>query len=100
MTYLSKWRVHRVGQGQNAFRVSRNMADCQRDVWGYYPTLEQATNALFAAQTAPDAAGLLRQKAAAPIKPRKPQAPCDVGLFSDDPDQLDLVSWLTEQTEE
>jgi hypothetical protein len=47
-----------------------------------------------------DIANLLRQKAAAPIKPAKPQKPCDVGLFSDDADQIDLVSWLTEQTEE
>lgn len=50
--------------------------------------------------TAPDVGGLLRQKAAAPIKPRKPQSACDIGLFSDDADQLDLVSFFTEQTEE
>jgi hypothetical protein len=31
---------------------------------------------------------------------RKPQQPCDIGLFSDEADQLDLVSWFTEQTEE
>lgn len=49
-------------------------------------------------QTAPNIAGLLRQKAAAPIKPTKPQKDCDIGLFSDDADQLDLVSWLTEQS--
>jgi hypothetical protein len=56
--------------------------------------------AIWIKQTAPDVAGLLRLKASAPIKPRKPQIPCDVGLFSDDADQLDLVSWFTEQTEE
>lgn len=50
--------------------------------------------------TPADIAGLLRIKAAAPIKPRKEQTPCDIGLFSDDADQLDLVSWFTEQTEE
>jgi hypothetical protein len=50
--------------------------------------------------TAADVAGLLRLKAAAPIKPRKPQQPCDVGLFSDDADQLDLVSFFTEQSEQ
>jgi hypothetical protein len=32
--------------------------------------------------------------------PRAGQLPCDIGLFSDDADQLDLVSWLTEQSEE
>jgi hypothetical protein len=42
--------------------------------------------------TASNPAGLARKLAAAPLKPRKPQAPCDVGLFSDEADQLDLVS--------
>lgn len=41
--------------------------------------------------TAPDPAGLAKRLAAAPMRPSKPQAPCDVGLFSDDADQLDLV---------
>jgi hypothetical protein len=50
--------------------------------------------------TGPGIGGLLRLKAAAPIKPAKPQKPCDVGLFSDEADQLDLVSFFTEQTEE
>jgi hypothetical protein len=48
----------------------------------------------------PDVAGLLRLKAAAPIKPRKPQVACDIGLFSDEADQLDLVSFFTEQSEQ
>jgi hypothetical protein len=50
--------------------------------------------------TGPDVRGLLRQKAAAPIKPRKPQVACDIGLFSDEADQLDLVSFFTEQSEQ
>lgn len=41
--------------------------------------------------TSPDIGGLLRLKAAAPIKPRKPQQPCDVGLFSDEADQIKLI---------
>jgi hypothetical protein len=44
-----------------------------------------------------DATGLARKLAAAPLKPRKPQAPCDVGLFSDEADQLDLVSLFRER---
>jgi hypothetical protein len=48
----------------------------------------------------PDVKGLLRQRAAAPIKPKKPQAPCDVGLFSDDADQLDLVEMFQEPAED
>lgn len=38
-----------------------------------------------------DQAGLARRKAAAPLKPVKPQQACDVGLFSDDAMQSDLV---------
>jgi hypothetical protein len=48
----------------------------------------------------PDVGGLLRQKAAAPIKPRKPQVPCDIGLFSDDADQMDLVEMFQEPVED
>jgi hypothetical protein len=43
---------------------------------------------------------LARLKARQPLRPSKPQRPCDIGLFSDEADQLDLVSWFTEQTEE
>jgi hypothetical protein len=50
--------------------------------------------------TAADVGGLLRQKAAAPIKPRKPQVPCDHGLFSDEADQLDLCEMFHDSTEE
>lgn len=32
------------------------------------------------------------------LKPAKPQKPCDVGLFSDDAAQLDLVEMLQEPT--
>lgn len=35
-----------------------------------------------------------------PLRARAIQLPCDVGLFSDDTEQLDLVSWITEQTED
>lgn len=48
----------------------------------------------------PDVAGMLRYKAAAPIRPRKPQQPCDVGLFSDQANQLDLVEMFQDQPED
>lgn len=48
----------------------------------------------------PDLGGMLRQKAAAPIKPAKPQQPCDVGLFSDEADQLDLVEMFQDPAED
>lgn len=44
------------------------------------PRAEQATTAEVA-----------QQRAAAPLRPSKPQQACDVGLFSDDAAQLDLV---------
>ena len=49
--------------------------------------------------TGPDYAGLARKRASDPLMARKPQLHCDVGLFSDDADQLDLVDWLTTQSE-
>jgi len=42
-------------------------------------------------QTEARAADLAKLKAAAPLRPAKPQAPCDVGLFSDDAAQMDLI---------
>lgn len=45
------------------------------------------------AQTHPDIGGTLRRRAAAPLQPRQPQQPCDVGLFSDAAQQLDLVDY-------
>lgn len=42
----------------------------------------------------------LERKAAAPLKPRKPQRSCDVGLFSDEAAQLDLVEMLQDPVED
>lgn len=39
----------------------------------------------------PDPAGLARKLAREPMRPAKPQSACDVGLFSDERDQADLV---------
>lgn len=50
--------------------------------------------------TSADIAGLLRLKAAAPIKPRKAQDACDIGLFSDDADQLDLVEMFQDPADD
>jgi len=47
-------------------------------------------------QTEERVAELARLKAAAPMRPAKPQKPCDVGLFSDDADQTDLIEMLME----
>lgn len=34
------------------------------------------------------------RKAAQPLRPSKPQEPCDVGLFSDDSKQIDLIDMV------
>lgn len=47
-----------------------------------------------------DSAGLARKLASEPLKPSKPQLPCDVGLFGDDHLQLDLVEMLQDPTNE
>lgn len=44
--------------------------------------------------TEPDPAGLARKLAAAPLKPRKPQEPCDAGLFSDESRQTDIEDFI------
>lgn len=35
-----------------------------------------------------------------PMRGRKPQRPCDIGLFSDEADQLDLVEMFQEPAED
>lgn len=45
-------------------------------------------------QTEQRAAELAKQKAAAPMLAPKPQKPCDVGLFSDNAAQIDLLDLL------
>ena len=52
--------------------------------------------------TAPDVAGMLRKRASEPLcgsrsRPAM-QLPCDIGLFSDDALQLDLVEMFQEPT--
>lgn len=49
---------------------------------------------------AADQKTLAERRWRAPTKPRKPQAPCDVGLFSDDRDQLDLVEMFADPANE
>lgn len=39
-------------------------------------------------------AELARRKAAAPMRPTKPQQACDVGLFGDQAGQLDIIDRL------
>jgi hypothetical protein len=50
--------------------------------------------------TPADMAGMLRRKAEAPILAPKPQKPCDIGLFSDEADQLDLVEMFQDSAED
>jgi hypothetical protein len=43
---------------------------------------------------------LARRRANAPLRPNKAQQPCNVGLFSEDADQLDLVEMFQDQPED
>ena len=43
------------------------------------------------AQTESRLGDLARRKAAALLKPQEPQKPLDIGLFSDEASQLDLI---------
>jgi hypothetical protein len=43
-------------------------------------------------------AEMAQKRALEPLKPTKPQLSCDVGLFSDEHLQLDLVEMLQEPT--
>jgi hypothetical protein len=47
---------------------------------------------------ATDEKTVAERKWQAGLKPRKPQEACDIGLFSDDADQLDLVEMLMDPT--
>lgn len=59
------------------------------------PNIERALEIGMAA-LAEDQRILAERKWRAPTKARKPQLPCDHGLFSDEADQLDLVSLFRE----
>jgi hypothetical protein len=48
--------------------------------------------------TAPDLAGALQKAADAPIRPSVAQVACDIGLFSDDASQLDLLEMFQDPT--
>ena len=45
-----------------------------------------------------DLAETVRRQAIAPLKPAKPQQPCDIGLFSDDANQLDMCEMFMDPT--
>jgi hypothetical protein len=47
--------------------------------------------------TAPDRAGLARKLANAPLRPSRPQEPCDQGLFGDGPAQIDLIDYIQQR---
>jgi hypothetical protein len=45
-------------------------------------------------ETEPSEHQWMSARCAIPLKPSKPQLPCDVGLFSDDAAQTDLIDYL------
>ena len=55
-------------------------------------------NGLILQRFPADAKVVAERKWAAGLKPAKPQQPCDIGLFSDDANQLDLCEMFMEPT--
>jgi len=51
------------------------------------------------AERAPQAS-IVQMRANTPMRAKRPQRPCDVGLFSDEADQLDLVEMFMDSVEE
>lgn len=47
----------------------------------------------------PGQIGYLKRKAAAPLKPTKPQEACDHGLFGDESRQVDLIDLLRQSSQ-
>jgi hypothetical protein len=45
-------------------------------------------------------ASLAQMRANLPLRPKRPQRACDVGLFSDEADQLDLVEMFQNPAED
>lgn len=45
-------------------------------------------------------ARLAMRQAAAPLKPKEPQKPMDIGLFSDEANQIDLIEMLIDPVED
>lgn len=51
-------------------------------------------------QTAPDMGNHARRLSQTPLRPNKPQLPCDHGLFSDEANQVDLIEMLQDPVDD
>jgi hypothetical protein len=50
--------------------------------------------------TAVEVKGQIRRRGAAPLRSGQAQMPCDIGLFSDDADQTDLIEMLLDPVDD
>lgn len=92
--YIGKAVPLRIGQTATVKRPikSRNVVCIEWDSGGpWYDAYPASLEIISLPGTGPDAVSFAKRKAAAPLKPAKPQEPCDIGLFSDDSLQTDLV---------
>lgn len=76
-------------------RRGRHVEQCgpfrdRREAMAKAEIMAAARNGRFAGMPQ-NIGGLLSLKAAAPLKPTSPQKPMDIGLFSDDATQIDLL---------
>ncbi len=89
MTSFPGWRTMTAAQRYNA-KYDRLWDDAKQrspEIFGLPPSAQ-------------DEKTVAERKWQAGLKPAKPQQPCDVGLFSDDAAQLDLVEMFQEPTNE
>lgn len=90
--------IHKDGRvlfGKGPYRQRRdaiNAADEERRRRAMITNLDRRQ--LDLPETAPDPAGLAKRLASEPLRASKPQAACDVGLFSDAAAQVDLEDLL------
>lgn len=87
------WRTMTAAQRYNA-RYDKIWDDAKRRDPKLFGGRSNLPGQLELPDTGEDMAGLAKQKAAAPLRPSTDQKLCDVGLFSDDAAQLDLVDRL------
>lgn len=93
-TRFPGWRTMTAAQRYNArkdaiFEDARRRADlCQPKIGAAF---QKNQTQIEIAGTEPHLAGHLQNLANARLIPAKNQLPCDVGLFGDEGDQLDLI---------
>jgi len=82
------------------YRFERD-PESQAPIWVEYETgADGKPQAVLPGAEQVTQADLAQRRANAPLRPAKPQKACDVGLFSDEANQLDLVEMFQDYPDE